>query len=347
MTDLDFAFYGTTLRVLCDNDEVSQRVLNDFSYFQSDRKANDRTSDVTIEASLRKPDYDALPPLPASIYTPRNICYSDGEKTYIDYFGRALAVYDRATSRLEVESDNSHLLHEIVFLSVLSRVSEKLEAKGMHRVHALAVARGNEAALFAMPSGGGKTSLAMAFLRHGEKFQIASEDSPLIDRMGRLLPFPLRFGVKQKPEGIAEHHVTRIERMEFDPKHLISLDAFPGAIATTPLQPKFLFLGRRTLGTACTLEQVSRLTGLRGLIRDMVVGVGLYQGIEFLLRSSAIDLWRSSHLFISRLLRALQLLRSCEIIRVDLGRRPDLNAVEIIRFLEERGFGSSESVHSR
>jgi len=341
MTDLHFSFHGITLRVMCDDTEVARRVASDFSFFRTDRERSDQTGDVEIEAYRRAPDYDDLPALPAAVYTARNTCYPDGDITYIDYFGRALAVYDRRSSRLVVESEHLHLLHEIVFLSVLSRVGEKLEAKGMHRVHALAVVRGGDAALFAMPSGGGKTSLAMEFIRHGGSFQIAAEDSPLIDRSGRLLPFPLRFGVKDKPENIAERHITHIERMEFDPKYLISLEAFSGAIATSPARPKLLFLGRRTLGTDCTIEEIGRLAGLRGLIREMVIGVGLYQGVEFLLQSSIVDLWRSGHLFASRLLRALQLLRGCEILRVDLGRRPDHNAAEIIRFLDDRGFGSS------
>lgn len=343
MNALHFSFHGITLHVCCDDPEVARRVAGDFSYFRVDRETADGSGDFEIKAYRRAPSYEDLPALPATVHTARNICYSDGDITYIDYFGRALAIYDRRASLLVVESEHFHLLHEIVFLSVLSRVGEKLEAKGMHRVHALAVVRGGDAALFAMPSGSGKTSLAMEFLRHGGSFQIAAEDSPLIDRSGLLLPFPLRFGVKEKPENIAEHHITHIQRMEFDPKYLISLEAFTGAIATSPARPRYLFFGRRTLGTGCAIEAVGRLTGLRGLVRDMVVGVGLYQGIEFLLQSSVVDLWRSSHLFASRLLRALQLLRNCELFRVDLGRRPEQNAAVIIRFLDERGFGSSES----
>ena len=42
-------------------------------------------------------------------------------------------------------------------------------------------------------------------------------------------------------------------------------------------------------------------------------------------------------------MRALRLLRECEIYRVDLGRRREHNAAEIIRFLDDRGFGSSGS----
>jgi hypothetical protein len=338
---LHFTFYGITLQVCCDDPEVATRVAGDFSYFRTERETAVWSGDVEIKAYRRAPSYENLPALPATVHTARNISYSDGDITYIDYFGRALAIYDRRASSLSVESEHPHLLHEIVFLTILSRVGAKLEAKGMHRVHALAVVRGGDAALFAMPSGSGKTSLAMEFLRHGGSFQIAAEDSPLVDRSGRLLPFPLRFGVKEKPENIAEHHITRIQRMEFEPKYLISLDAFTDAIATSPARPTYLFFGRRTLGTGCTIEAIGRLRGLRGLVRDMVVGVGLYQGIEFLLQSSVVDLWRSGRLFASRLLRALQLLRNCELYRVDLGRRREQNAAEIIRFLDERGFGSS------
>lgn len=335
----NFDFYGVTLQVECDDPETLQRVCSDFSHFRVGHPSAEPPS-LRITAERRKPNYDALPAIKARVYTPRNICYPDGDVTYIDYFGRALSLYDRARSTLHVQSDNVHMLHEVVFLSVLSRIGEQLERRKMHRVHSLAIDHNGEAALFMMPSGGGKTSLAMTFLSRELPYLVLSEDSPLIDEHGRIHPFPLRFGVAgEMPEGIADEHVTYVERMEFEPKNLISLEAFEGSIAQSSSQPRFLFIGERNLGRDCAIRPISRMAGLKPLMRDMVVGVGLYQGVEFLFRTSALDLFRNSLLFVSRLRRALTLLRSCEVYVIDLGRDRELNASTVVSFLQAKDFG--------
>ena len=89
-----FDFYGLAVRVDSDSAEVVRRVGDDFLYF---RRALGSTDEVALTIDMRKqpPYYGRLPTLEASIYTPRNICYTQGDITYIDYFGRALAVYDR------------------------------------------------------------------------------------------------------------------------------------------------------------------------------------------------------------------------------------------------------------
>jgi hypothetical protein len=340
-----FDFYGTTVRVDCDDDEVRERIAKDFAWFRAPpEEVEGAPAALHIAAALGAPHYDGLPPLKAQVYTPRNICYPDGDVTYIDYFGRALAVYDRARSRIDVESGNRHLLHEIVFLSMLSRVGEKLERRHIHRVHALAIECNGEAALFMMPSGCGKTSLAMEFLRREVPYRIVSEDSPLIDAAGRVLPFPLRFGVLgDKPEGFAEDHLTYVERMEFEPKYLIALDAFAGSIATGPSRPRFAFIGDRSLGPECAIRPAGLAAGTKALLRHMVVGVGLYQGVEFLMQSSLLDLARGARLFLSRLQRAVSVMRQAELYALELGRDPGRNAATVLSFLESQGFGKGTS----
>jgi len=127
--------------------------------------------------------------------------------------------------------------------------------------------------------------------------------------------------------------------MEFGPKYLIALAAFDGAIATAPSTPRLLFFGRRTLGRACSITPVGRWQGFRGLMESMIVGVGLYQGVEFLLRTSLFDLAKLAGIMVSRGLRAGSLLRQCEVLRIDLGRDPQVNVDTILSFLAARNFG--------
>jgi hypothetical protein len=283
----------------------------------------------------RPPDYAQLPALTASVYTPRNICYTHGDATYIDYFGRALAVYDRAHNRVEVTSDSLHLLHEIAYLTILSRVGDALDRKGLHRLHALGVAVEGRAALFLMPSGCGKSTLGLGLMQAGAELELVSDDSPLIGRSGRVLPFPLRIGVLGgPPPGVPEHFVQYMERMEFAPKYLVSMAAFEGSLARGALKPELVFLAQRSLGPGCSIRRAGFVAGYGACIRHLIVGVGIYQGLEFMLRSSAVDLVKSVPAVLSRAIGAASLLARARVYTLQLGRDPALNVRTILEFLE-------------
>lgn len=333
-------FHGVRVRIEVDDEEVARRVQEDFLFFADALDSLPLKPDFVIRARLAAPDYDALPELTATVHTPRNVCYTQGNVTYLDYFGRALTTYRREEDAIDIESENPHMLHEIVYLTLLSRVGEKLERQGLHRLHALAVGRGGESALFMMDSGGGKTTLGLGFLQGDAGFELVSEDSPLIDRRGGVHPFPLRFGVLPPvPDDIDEEHVYYLERMEFEPKYLISLRAFEGAIGHDTCKPRLLCIGRRRLGRDCVIRRVSRWAGFRALTRHMVVGVGLYQGLEFMLRSSPLELVRSTGVFASRLFAALRLLARVRVHVVELGRDRGRNVDAVVSFLEEQDLG--------
>lgn len=337
---MEFFFYGATVSVESDDEELRRRVADDFAFFASEAQPRGREH-LSIRASLRRPDYDALPPLTATVYTPRNTCYSEGDVTYIDYFGRALALYDRKLRSIEVSCDEVDLLHEIVYLTILSRVSESLDRHGLHRIHAFGLEAGGEAALFLMPSGGGKTTLTLGFLRLGDPYRLISEDSPFVDRTGRILPFPLRIGVLGKePPPFPPEHVTRIRRMEFEPKYLVALAAFGDCLAREACAPRFLFVGKRSLGQGCTIRPVGKWTGYKALLQGMIVGVGLYQGVEFLLRTSILDLLGLAGLGLSRTRAARALLRRSEVHVVELGRDAEANVEALRSFFAAKGFGA-------
>jgi hypothetical protein len=345
-SEIHLNFYGVVVHVRCDERETCDRVQSDFGYFQVDaRHAREAAPHLVIHSVRQPPDYTVLPSLRASFYSPRNICYRDGHTTYIDYFGNALSVYDRAQGYLTVYSEQLHLLHEIIFLSLLSRVGERLEELHLHRVHAWAIAAKGEAALFMMPSGCGKTTLALEFLQRKLPYRLISEDSPLIDAHGRVLPFPLRIGVlQQPPPEIAAEHVTYLERMEFEAKYLIALEAFGDVLARQPTTPRLVCIGHRTLGTTCAIRQVGFMEGLKAFLRHMVIGVGLYQGVEFLVQSSLLDLAQKAGLFWSRLRSAYAVLRQADVFVVELGRHPASNAETLLTFLRTQQFWVDEPV---
>ena len=108
--------------------------------------------------------------------------------------------------------------------------------------------------------------------------RLLSEDTPLLDRRGRLHPFPLRIGVNATDtERLPAGNVRRLERMEFHPKYALEVDAFRARIEPKPIPLRHLVIGSRTLGREASLEPDGKRLAAGALLREVVVGVGVYQ----------------------------------------------------------------------
>jgi hypothetical protein len=278
--------HGLRLAVHGEWPEVIQAVALDFAWFAADPES---PADVTVEVERRAPDFDALGEQRASFITPRNVVYGSDERTVVDYFGRAVCIVSGGGDRALAQGEDLHLVHEAVYLFLLSRVGEHLDRVGLPRLHALGLAGSQGGVAVMLPSGGGKSTLALRAIRD-ERVRVLSEDTPLIDRHGRMHPFPLRIGVNATDAAsMPGDHVRRIERMEFHPKLVLDLEAFADHIETEPQPLRHLVIGVRSLGTQARLEPLRRRAAVAPLFREAVVGVGVYQGMEFVLQRGLRD----------------------------------------------------------
>lgn len=325
-----FDFYGLTVDVTGHPPELADQLRRDFVFFR--RTGTTMPADVRVEVRLEEPPWDTVPALPASVFTPRNVSFTDGVLTYLDYFGRGLAVLDRRDASCVVHSPDPDLAHEIAYLFLLSTIGQHLDTLGLHRVHALGVSHHGRGILLLLPSGGGKSTMALELLsRPG--FFLLSEDTPLVDRRGRLLPFPLRLGVRpeQRPDIPAEYLRT-VRRMEFDPKTLIDLDYFRGRIGDV-VPASVLLVGERNSGATSAIVPTSKPAAFRALVKYMIVGLGVYQGLEFLLERGPWELVGQSRAVASRTTNALQLLARARPYRFVLGRDRERNTQTLLEFL--------------
>lgn len=285
-TPISLSFYGLPVSVSGDWPQVLEDLRQDFAWFAAD---DARPPETVVRVERRAPEFEAAGDVTASFVTPRNVVYQRGDRSLIDYFGKALSVYDRREQRLVVQGEDHHLVHEAAYHFILSRVGAHLEAIGLPRLHALGLSGGDGAVAVLLPSGGGKSTLALSALS-ADGVKLLSEDSPLIDARGRLHPFPLRLGVNPGDANRLPRGPTRtLNRMEFAPKTLLELDAFADRIEPAPQPLRHLVIGQRTLGTRATLEPVARRRLIGPLLRECVVGVGLYQGMEFVLQRGLRD----------------------------------------------------------
>lgn len=274
----DFDFHGISVRLEVDDETVSERLCGDFQFFRSSSLVPRMSFKVVVgrppptpgRPSLRRPGYRA---------------FDRGTRRFIDYLGEACATWDYERLEGLIVGATPELAREAAHLAVLSRVGEALDRRGLHRVHALGVSLGDRAALLLLESGGGKSVLAMEALR-GTALQLLSDDTPLIDAQGGVLPFPLRIGLLSQDDtrGVPGGCLGEFPRRGRPTKTTVSLEFFARRISK-PASAVALLLGRRRPGPPLPARQALRPRALGALLDSMVVGRGVAQMSEYVLRA--------------------------------------------------------------
>lgn len=327
-----FNVYGFRFHVTAEAETSSiEGLANDFAFFKSEPGPNS----LEIRLSPGEPDYNGAPTATASVYTPRNIAVTEGRRKFLDYGGRALAVLDRDANVFHVQSTHSDLLYEAAFLFLLSRMGETLDASGLHRIHAMALGYHGRAVLAILPMGGGKSTLGAALLGEPD-FHLLSDDSPLIASDGSVHAMPLRLGLLPGNEGGVPPEFRRtIDRMEFGPKILVKYSYFAHRVKPSA-EPGIVFLGYRSLAKSCRIEPAGTVECYRSMMANCVIGLGLFQGLEFVVNSSAMELAGKARVATSRLMNARKLFQRSQVFRLILGRDRDENARTVAAFVREK-----------
>ena len=325
-----FSFYDFGVEVISSDRYALDAIRRDFSFFisRSTRPA------VSIEIFPEAYDYRSLPSIKPSLHSPRNFCYRQGNLLYVDYFGKGLSIIDEEKKEHKVYSVDSHLRHEIVFLTILSLVGEYFDAHRMHRVHGLGLEINGRGVLILMPQGGGKTTLMLELLKQ-KGVKLISEDTPLINAKGDILPFPIRIGIdasKQKPD-FPDADLQLIRRMEFGPKYLLDVEYFKGRLVDYRCKPAFIFKGVRCLGDEPRIAPASKLQILDVFIANTVVGLGVYQGIEFLIKRSPLELLKKVGVAASRFQASLSVIARAKAYTFFTGFNIKKNSETLLDFI--------------
>lgn len=329
----------------------AESLIRDFDFF-ADRPAgkhNERYS-VSLELLPRAPEPSDLPETPAERVFPDCVMYRDGANNLTYEYpgahgGAVLSVARSGNASLgRLVSTDTALAEELGYLYLQSEIGRFLDAQGLHRVHALGLGLPNgSSALVLLPSGGGKSTLALEALQHGG-CQLLSDDTPLVDRFGNVHPYPLRLSFRKDakiPEDWKKHSSV-FERRKHGAKLLVPTAALPAHCLPRPderFRPGFLVLARRHGSRRhATLTEISRLKSAGPMLRDLVVGLGVPQVAELILTRGALSLPGLAPTAASRLAAASAFLARSKSLRLDLSRDPVANA----RFLLDHLTGSQK-----
>jgi hypothetical protein len=306
-------------------------VEKDFSYFRE--KDDHQQINYNFNLVIGEIPWNLLPDLKSSKQSFNSITYDHENLRYNDYYKECLSIYNYKTEQCSIYSSQIDRLHEIAYLCILSRTGKALDAKGIHKVHACGVADEKRNLVVMMPMKGGKTTLFMELLKN-KNLKIISDDSPVIDTMGRVLPFPLRIGLEEIDhikDRISMSEVYTIDRKQFGKKYLIPLNALENKIIPPLKKRSVLIQGVRCSNKECHLEKITSFQMFQYLCTHMVVGVGLPLIIEYFLRPNLKDWILNFKIGIKRTIAAYKLALESEKYICYMGEDPELNAREIYK----------------
>ncbi len=328
---LDLDIYGAAACIRSREAGVVRSLERDFSFFRGKGPCGGLS--MTIRKNAALPEMNGN----RGAWRPRNgrrLLYRDeGSCRHIRFAGRATCLYDYMRNSAAVFADEHEIAHEIAHYAVLSRLGEDLDARGLHRVHALGFSRGSQGALYLAPSGGGKSRLALAMLRR-TKLGILSDDTPLLGSDMALRAFPLRFAfdARESLDDIPPGFKRTFPRLDFPTKHLVDID-----FAADRIRPaaalSAIFLARPFIDGRTRILPASRWHAARALALHLVVGVGVPQMAEYMLNFRGRRPLRLGRILLRRLRVAARAALSIPAFWINPSRDPDECALSLDSFL--------------
>ena len=326
--------YGLSIEVNADSPGLSLELIRPFKFFRKDGIE----PKIKIIIKEEAPPYESFPRMESKFSTPRNVVYKDKHNKVIDYFGKGAVLEDNKRNTYTLYGRDRNFLLEAFYLLITSLFGQFCDRNNILRIHALGVSYRNKAFIFMMLPGGGKSTMALSLLEDKD-IKLISDDCLLFDDKGRVLPFPSRMGFLGKSgiKNIPGEFIYDIDRMEFGPKHFVDYDYFKDRIERRPISEVALFAVKKILNADPEVKKTSKAQTLKFLIRDSVIGLGLYQGIEFIFSSSPKDIFIRIWVTLRRLIRAVRLACKCRVYEVILSRDVAKNSDLIKDFIHNIG----------
>jgi hypothetical protein len=140
--------------------------------------------------------------------------------------------------------------------------------------------------------------------------------------------------VGDEPSGIPSKYLRTLKRMEFDPKTLIDIQYYKEKIGK-PCKVGSILLGERWLSGPAFIRSTGQHDAIKAFIKNSVVGLGLYQGIEFVLERTPLEILGKASLALSRFRNSLKVIRKAQIYRFGMGPDVKQNAETLVDFIRK------------
>lgn len=332
MNKIKFNFYGFEVVVSSKSLEIIELLKKNFGYFYNYEAEVLKT--FTLEVIIKE-DLRLIVPknLIAHKQSVNSMTYDEGDLRYNDYYSEAISVLDYKRETARIYGSDLNKIHEVAYLLILSRQGKWSDLNGFHKVHAMGVAKNNKNLIVMMPMKGGKTTLFTKFLNDPE-YKLISDDTPLINSQGRVLPFPIRFGVEDNSSysnllnSIDDNYKFSLNREQFGKKILVDTLFYKDRIGSCG-NKNILVQGIRWNSTECKIISISKYEMFKYLKTHLIVGVGLPMVVEYFLRGTVKDHMKNIKILLNRTITAIRLVKSSEPYIVYMGTDVENNVQEV------------------
>lgn len=327
-------FYGFQILV----EWPEQLTLPAFSreFTQFDSFSEKSCPDLRLSLELKSPELSQFPFLRPRYATPRNICYHYRGQRLINYHGQALVVESADEAKIQILSESPEFIESVLYTVIIAKTGAHFDAINRFRIHGLAFAVDGKAYLVLLPMGGGKSTLLLQLLQD-PSVKLISEDTPLLSGDGLIWPFPVKIGLLpgNLPKDIPPELVTRVRHLEGVEKEVVDLSYLGDRIVNAPLPLTAVYVGLRYLGKGTAFAKLSWAAKIHTAVRDCVVGVGVFQGLEFILSSSTWDLLRKCGLGLRRMRACCSIFTKAPCFEFQMGIDPAENAKNLLQHSKE------------
>jgi hypothetical protein len=318
------------------SEDVLIPLRKDFSIFLNSQRPG--RCDVILQIFLQAPPYTMVPNMVATMQTQNSICYDNDGIRYCDYYGELLVLLDTKNNVAKLYSENISKIHEVSYLLILSRVGKIMDLDGLHKLHAFSVSYKDLAIVCMMPMKGGKSTLLMQFLKD-ERFKIISDDIPLVNFAGEILPFPIKIGLSDLPGNFdvvnPEDNYYTMDRAHYGKKQLLCLNGLPGRVESTERKFKKIILieAFRYNSKTSILKEADTFTTSKGLLKHGIIGFGLPMVVEYFWEKGLTDFLRKTKIFFFRLWAFSVLMIRAKNMKLFLGKNPQEASEVIIKYV--------------
>jgi hypothetical protein len=337
MHKLNLNIFNNHFQILSESEELINRIRLDFFHFIRNEVIHDEGQQIFLHIS--DPPWEILPTIRSIQQTDTSIIYEKDDIRYNDYHGKALTSVNTLTGQSHIYSPDLHLTHELGYLLILSKSGKQMDLNGFHKLHAMGLKIDQTSVIMVAPSKGGKSTLFMQLLKN-PGFQIYSDDTPVIDRLGKIHAFPLRLGLESNssiPEHINPELIYHLKRRNFGNKILIPLNAFGRQIAISSKNDKvILLIALRSRLKTPSVIPVGKLQIVPYIFKFMIIGLGLPMILEYFLETGVRDIFKRIKIILSRSCAAFFLILRSQTYVFEMSQNISLNEQVICNFLKSK-----------
>jgi len=326
--------YDFKILIKSSHPAIDARIKLEFDFFIKDHFS---VQDLTITFEF-KSNFSVSEILPINL-TPtfqrnNSITYDTQDVRWNDYYGFVLSHFELKKKQAHFIGKDLDKLYEVIFLFILSRSGKKLDLDGKHKIHAFSFAKNNKALVCMQPMRGGKSTLLSEILQKWD-VSIISDDTPIVNHNGELIPFPLRMSLENLPTDLDldVKDYFLLKREFYKPKFSMSLKVFNRKIASQ-ISDFILIEAKRSTFTSPQVIKNGPFTTFKYLFKHMVIGIGLPIIFEYFWENGFYDFIIKCKIFLSRLTLAIKLSFSRESYTIYLCDDVQKNAQEIVNLLD-------------